>query len=260
MISTLMITSPLIATESVGTIVGRTEIRAASVDGRQTAHWRSGLIRAQQVRSPRGWTKIGLIASTALLLGGDRVELSVDVGPGARLWLFEVAGTVAYHGRGRSAAWQVEARVAAGGSLIMVGEPFVVSAGAEVDRSFSLNVVESGSALVRETVVLGRSGEIGGALRNRTMISRGGVDVSVEDQHLDVRTRSLPGILGAHRVMDTVTVIGTGVTVPAPAGAAAFALPDAAGTVLRWIGTESAASTLHAGWPQLIEQAQLPTR
>ncbi len=167
---------------------------------------------------------------------------------------------MAYDGRGRSAGWQVEARVAAGGSLIMVGEPFVVSAGADVDRSFSLEVAGSGRAVIRETVVLGRSGEIGGALRNRTVISHGGVDVSVEEQRLDVGTRSLPGILGAHRVMDTVTVIGSGITVPTPDGAAAFALPDGAGTVLRWIGTESAASTLHAGWPPLVEQAQLPTR
>ena len=44
-----------------------------------------------------GWS-----ATTALLLGGDAVELVVEVGPGAVLDLFDVAGTVAYHGRGRS--------------------------------------------------------------------------------------------------------------------------------------------------------------
>ena len=239
------------------TDLGRTEICVSQVDGRPRLRARSGLLRAQQVRSPDGWTKIGLIASTALLLGGDQVELRVDVGPGARLWLFEVAGTVAYPGRGLSASWRVNVRVAEDAQLIMAAEPFVVAAGAEVDRSFSLDVEGSGAALVRETLVLGRSGEVGGRLRNQTSIRRDGALVAREDQRLDPVTRRLPGVLGDERVVDSVSEFPAGASGPSVVGATRFALADGAGTVTRWIGSELASSPLHAAWS---ERALFSTR
>ena len=66
---------------------------------------RPGLIRAQTIRNDARSCRIGLLATSALLLGGDRVQIEVEVGPGASLELFDVAGTVAYHGRGQPAAW-----------------------------------------------------------------------------------------------------------------------------------------------------------
>lgn len=232
------------------TDLGRTEICVSHVDGRPRLRARSGLLRAQQVRSPDGWTKIGLIASTALLLGGDRVELRVEVGPGARLWLFEVAGTVAYDGRGRSASWRVDVRVAADAKLIMAAEPFVVAAGADVDRTFALDVDGSATALVRETLVLGRTGEVGGRLRNRTSIGRDGAPLAIEDQRLDPAARRLPGVLGDERVVDSLSQIAAGATGPSVFGATTFALAESAGTVTRWIGSELASSPLHTAWSE----------
>ncbi len=63
-----------------------------------------GLLRAQPVAAPAGWTRIGLIATTALLLGGDEVELDIRLGPRTKLHLFDVGGTVAYNGRGAAAS------------------------------------------------------------------------------------------------------------------------------------------------------------
>lgn len=238
---------------------GRTEICVSQVDGRPRLRARSGLLRAQQVRAPKGWTKIGLIAGTALLLGGDRVELSVEVAAGARLWLFEVAGTVAYDGRGRSASWRVDVRVAADAQLIMAAEPFVVAAGADVDRTFALDVAGSGTALIRETLVLGRTGEVGGRLRNQTSISRDATAVAIEDQRLDRETRRLPGILGENRVLDTITEIAVASDRAPVVGATTFALPEEAGTAARWIGTELADSPLHPVWSERVLD-QLRTR
>ena len=68
---------------------------------------RDGLLRAQRLHGPAGPVPgSALVGQTALLLGGDAVELDVRVGPGARLELCDVAGTVAYDGRGRSARWR----------------------------------------------------------------------------------------------------------------------------------------------------------
>ena len=44
--------------------------------------------------------RVGLVATTALLLGGDHVEIDIDVGPGAWLEVVEIAGTVAYDADG----------------------------------------------------------------------------------------------------------------------------------------------------------------
>jgi urease accessory protein len=74
---------------------------------------RHGQLRAQRVGDRDGWLRIGLLATTALLLGGDEVELNVAVGAGTRLDLFDIAGTVAYHGRGRAAAWHVRIELTA---------------------------------------------------------------------------------------------------------------------------------------------------
>ena len=75
---------------------------------RQRVHLQPGLLRGQIMANNADGCRIGLVATTALLLGGDAVELVVEVGPGAVLDLFDVAGTVAYHGRGRSAAWHTQ--------------------------------------------------------------------------------------------------------------------------------------------------------
>ena len=83
--------------------------------------------------------RIGLLATTALLLGGDEVEIEVSVGEGMRLDLFDIAGTVAYHGRGRPAAWHVRIELADGAELRYRGEPFVVADGADVHRTLRVD-------------------------------------------------------------------------------------------------------------------------
>lgn len=120
----------------------------------------------------------------------------------------------------------------------------------DVDRSFTLDVEGSGTALVRETLVLGRTGEVGGRLRNQASISRDGTVVAREDQRLDPEARRLPGVLGDERVVDTVSQIRAAATGPPVVGAATFALAEGAGTVDRWIGTELAFSPWHAAWSE----------
>ena len=57
------------------------------------------------------------------------------MGAGARLDLFDVAGTVAYHGRGEPSAWHVRLELDEGATLTYAGEPFVVGDGADVTRT-----------------------------------------------------------------------------------------------------------------------------
>ena len=131
---------------------------------RQRVHLQPGLLRGQVTTNSADGCRIGLVATTALLLGGDAVELVVEVGPGATLDLFDVAGTVAYHGRGRSAAWYTQLTLAEGARLRYRGEPFVIADGADVTRTLVVEVAGSARCVLRETVVLGRAHETGGRL------------------------------------------------------------------------------------------------
>ncbi len=125
----------------------------------------------------------------------------------------------------------------------------------------------SGSAHVsiRETLVLGRSGEIGGRLSNRSEAVVDGLTVYREDLDLsDPRARVAPGMLGGARVMDSVLQLGPCLSTPCLSADCTarqnlpdvvgrdgsticdtFLLPGGAGTLTRFLGDDLAPSPLH---------------
>lgn len=217
--------------------------------GRLRTRLRAGLLRPQALHGPADRCRVGLLATTALLLGGDAVELEVEVGAGATLELTEVAGTVAYDGRGRPSSWSVRVVLAEGGRLRWSGEPFVVADGADVTRSLTVELAGGAAALVRETVVLGRAGQVGGVLRNRATVLQDGLPVLVEDTELDpAGHRRLPGMLGGFRVVDTLLSLGAGAP-PRADGLTVFRLagPGQA-SLARHLGPDLAGSPLHQVW------------
>lgn len=215
---------------------------------------RHGLLRGQRVHGPPGGVRIGVLGTQALLLGGDTVDLHVRVGPAARLDLFDVAGTVAYNGRGRPAAWRIHVTIGAGGRLTWAGQPFVIADGADVARSLDLELASDATLLLRETLVLGRTGERGGRVRTRTALTVAGRPLLREDQDLDPAWRDLPGLLGGSRVIDSLLTAGT--TAPAEAGGAVrHMLPDGTAAVVRHLGTDVATSPLHRIWRQMVMAA-----
>lgn len=228
-----------------------TRIAVCQTAGRPRAALTSGLLRPQLVHSRPGWCRIALVATTALLLGGDRVELDIQVGPGARLELFDVAGTVALNGQGLAASWEVRVRLAAGALLHLASQPLVVADGACVTRRLLLDLAAGAGALLRDTVVLGRHGQWGGWLRNSTSIHVGGDLVLLEDQVLDPSWRALPGLLGDLRVLDSITALGPPLQLSAPAGISQFRLINGAGELRRYLGRELADSPLHEDWYRL---------
>ncbi|MFE6236630.1 urease accessory protein UreD [Cellulosimicrobium sp. NPDC057862] len=227
-----------------------TRVGAYREAGRVRCDLRPGALSPRVLSTGPGVARVALVATRALLLGGDRVRIEVHVGEGVELELVEVSGTVAYAGRGRSASWDVDVRVDAGGLLVWDALPFVVADGADVERTTRVSLADGGAprergvALLRETLVLGRSGEVGGRLRSRTHVdlstlvaarTPGGVGATGESaapdgsrpawrsdparpehvrelfvEHLDLDDdRALPGILGDARVVDSVLCLGT---------------------------------------------------
>lgn len=226
-----------------------TRVEVARHGGAVRVVLRTGLLAPRLLAAGDDHARVALLATTATLLGGDHARIEVVVRAGARLELTDVAGTVAYDGRGRTARYDVELAVEEGGELVWSGEPFVVAGGAQVERSTRADVADGGRLLLRETLVLGRSGEVAGALRARTDLSLCGRPALVED--LDLREaghRDRPGVLGGHRVVDTLTLLGARPTERAVPGATVLDLA-APGSTARYLGPSAHLSPLPAVWP-----------
>ena len=164
------------------------------------------------------------------------------------LELVDVTATVAYHGRGRPATWRVSIELAAGATLRYPGAPLVVADGADVTRSLRLELARGARVRLRETTVLGRWGERGGRLRSQTHITQAGQTILLEEQDLDpAGCRTAPGLLGEHRVIDSVWTVGEP-TRPV-AGATDYALVGDAAGLTRWLGSSPADSPLQQDWP-----------
>ncbi len=179
--------------------------------------------------------RIALVATCGLLLAGDDVNLSIDVGAGCWLEIVDVAGTVAYNGRGVAARWTTHLSVAQSAVLCWNAEPFVVAEGAVVTRRTEVELAASAVACLRETLVLGRSGEVGGMLDARTTATLDGQPLLVERLDLCPSVRRQPGVLGPTTVIDTALLLGC--RAPTISDARVFRLA-APGVLARSLGTE----------------------
>ena len=193
---------------------------------------RSSHLRAYRLPAVAGLDRVALVPEQAVLLADDSVSVWVRVGAGRALEIVEPGGTVAYAMRGRQARWDTTVEIEAGGSLVWHGEPFVVAAGADVRRSLTADLAAGTSLVLRETLVLGRSGEVPGRLRCRTDVTRDGSPLLVEE--LDSATG-----LGPHRVLDQVLRLGRS----AEPGPHTMRL-ESGDTVDRWLGDATHASPL----------------
>lgn len=168
----------------------------------------TGLLSPRRLPAPDGVVRIALIAASALLLAGDQVEIQVVIKGPVRLEIVETAGTVAYAMRGGSAKWDVMITLTEGAQLTWHGEPFVVAEGADVTRTMQVNLESGCSAAIRESLVLGRHGEVGGTLRSSQRAWLDGELLLAEDLDLAPEARHGWAILGTARCLDSITTLG----------------------------------------------------
>jgi urease accessory protein len=212
-----------------------------------------GHLGVRVLAAGRDAARIALIAEGALLVAGDDVSVGLQVGAGVRLDVVEPAGTVAFEMRGGSARWGIRVDVAEGGELVWCATPFVVATGAVVHREIDIALGDRGTVLMREVLVLGRVGEAGGVVRQRLRASTVAGPLLAEDLEIDgVRPRV--GVLGSHRVVDSIAVLGQRAPrIPTPPTAHRLEL-DAEGTVVRHLGAHTHASPLDDLWAALTLQ------
>ncbi|MCK9792544.1 urease accessory protein UreD [Isoptericola sp. 4D.3] len=216
---------------------------------------RDDLLAVRTVARGAAHAEVALVATGAVLLGGDHVAVQVRVADGCALTLTDVGGTVAYDGEGRPCRWDVEVRLGAGARLDWAGLPFVVSSGADVTRSTDAVLGAGARLLLRETAVLGRDGELGGRVVLRSTVRDDDGPLLVEEV-VAAGERPVPGVLGGRRVIDSITDLhGAPDDGPPPSGGPDHAPPGAdgavtlrlerGGTLTRWLGTSAHLSPLH---------------
>jgi len=223
-----------------------THIHLSAANGRARLTTRAGALVPRVIESGPAFARVAIVAGGALLLGGDSVRLSITVGAGCTLELEDIGGTVAYNADGLRSQWLVEATVEANGLLIWHGLPFVVADGANVDRRTTITLRGPGAlACLRETIVLGRTGERGGTIDLRTNVHTAsatmpagqsqsapndGVAEALFVERLTVRgAEPVPGVVGGNRVLDSLLLLGTRAPADASASVAAAVVAAVAG-------------------------------
>ncbi|WP_433326040.1 urease accessory protein UreD [Spirillospora sp. CA-294931] len=173
-----------------------------------------------------------LVGAAAGPLGGDRLELDIDVRPGARLSVRSAATAVALPGPGQS-RMTVRATVGEGAHLDFHPEPTV--AAARCDHRAEAFVALAPGATLRwcEEVVLGRHREPPGRHTGRLDVMLDGVPLLRHELRLDVPSSyATAAVLGGATAVGGVLLVGPDLPTEPRVTAGVSALPLAGPGVL----------------------------
>lgn len=163
------------------------------------------------VLRPTGAERVHLVHGAGGPLGGDVLGLDIVVGATAALQVRSAGATVVQPGRGTAPArWATSVAVGPRGRIDWAPEPTIVSDGAVLDTGLRLDLRAGATALVRETVVLGRFGRRGGRYRGHLAVTLDGRPLLHHTTVLDGADPALSGPAGTAgaRAVGTLLVAG----------------------------------------------------
>jgi urease accessory protein len=147
------------ATFAANRAVGRVALTVATLDGRT----RRARVREQgslRVRFPHGDGEAldaVLVNTAGGIAGGDRFDIAVTVGEGARLTVTSAAAEKVYRAPETEAAIGVTLTVAAGGKLAWLPQETILFDGVNLRRTIDIDLADGASLLLAEAVIFGRS-------------------------------------------------------------------------------------------------------
>jgi len=166
--------------------------------------------QAPLVLRPAG-DAVYLVGAAGGPVGGDLLDLRIEVRAGAALRLRTVAASVALPALdGGESVLAVTASVAEGGVLEYLPEPMVVAAGARHTTDIGVDLASAAALVLRDEIILGRHGERGGAGRTRLRVNYDGRPLLRHDVAVDGTDEvSLgPAVLAGHRAHGTLLFAG----------------------------------------------------
>jgi urease accessory protein len=177
----------------------------------------SGITRLPVLRSQvplvlrRTPDAVYLVGGAAGPIGGDLLDLRIDVLAGAVLRVRSAAASIALPGPdGLESVLTVTVSVGSGAFLEYLPEPVVVSAGARHATIFRVTLAEGASLLLRDELLLGRHGEAGGTARSVLRVDYAGRPLlrqALEVSGTDEVSRG-PAVLAGHRAVGNLLRAG----------------------------------------------------
>jgi len=156
-----------------------------------------------------------LVGGAAGPIGGDRLDLRIDVRDGAALRVRTAAASVALPGPdGLESVLTVTATVGRGARLEYLPEPLVAAAGARHATVINMTLAEGASLLLRDELILGRHGEPGGAARTSLRVDCAGRPLlrhALEVSGTDSVSLG-PAILAGHRAVGMLLRAGPAIS------------------------------------------------
>ncbi|MFJ2663175.1 urease accessory protein UreD [Nocardia fluminea] len=150
----------------------RTELSIVAAPGRLPRIDAVGGLAGRQT----GMDTVHLIGTAATPLGGDELDITIVVRPGARLVVRSVAATIALPGADTvvsNAHWRFD--IGEGAELDFDPEPTIVAGGAHHHVVTTVQVAPDARLRLRERVQVGRSGEDDGGWRGDLLAELGEV-------------------------------------------------------------------------------------
>jgi urease accessory protein len=171
---------------------GRISLSAAAIRGmsRRAHVYEAGSLRVRFPNAAPGGALEAVIVNTAGgMTGGDRFELDVAVGEGARLTVSTAAAEKIYRSLGPDTSVSVKLKVGAGGMLAWLPQETILFDRMRLRRAIEADLARNAQLLVAEAIVFGRSamGETlaHGHLFDRWRIRVDGALVFAESLRLD---------------------------------------------------------------------------
>jgi len=151
--------------------------------------------------------------------GGDRFDIEIEAGAGARLTLTTAAAEKVYRATGKSAELNIALKAAAGAHLAWLPQETILFDRARIVRRIDIDLAEGASLLLCEIVVFGRAA-MGETMRHgefvdRWRLRRGGKLAFAETVRLD---GDIGGKLAKAAIAKGGAAIGTALIVPGDEG------------------------------------------
>ncbi|MFF4015777.1 urease accessory protein UreD [Streptomyces sp. NPDC001843] len=170
-----------------------------------------GPLAPRRTRASGGEARVVLVGAMSGPLGGDRFDVTAEVGQGARLHVRSAAATIALPGQRKGESrYDVRLVVADGGELHWLPEQLISARGSDLYVSTHVDLAAGARLVLREEQVLGRTGEEPGRLTSRLTVRIAGR--TVLDQELACGPGAPggwdgPAVLAGHRAVGQLVVV-----------------------------------------------------
>lgn len=200
------VTTTLEATSRGGN--GRTRLSSLRSEAPLILRPTNGKGREPWVRGDRHAARVSLTAGSAGPIGGDELELTVQVGAGSTLVLSEISHTLLLPSHDRAVSTTTtQVTVGPGATLVWLPEPIIAAHHCDHLGITHIDLAAGARLLVREELLLGRHNEPSGQLRQSMRVTREGQPVYHQDLQLGGEISRTPAVSGQYRAVGSVLVV-----------------------------------------------------